>query len=148
MFIWPSKEKYSDTCMFNRAEAWQRSTIKMLFQWSHLREYARASLSTALRNMCICSQVECIHFSMLLVYWYPLQGICFKIDYLSTFSNTFNCFFLDEYFFLKNWKTNFCLIVFCKSERWTRIYIDLKQASAFLESSSRVYEFIWKELSL
>jgi len=29
-----------------------------------------------------------------------LQGICFKIDYLSAFSNNFNCVFLDEYFFL------------------------------------------------
>ena len=31
---------------------------KKLFQWSHLREYARASLSTALRNMCTCSPVD------------------------------------------------------------------------------------------
>ena len=66
---------------------------KKLFQWSHLREYARANLSTALCNMCTCSPVECIHFSILLVYWYRLQGICFKIDYLSAFSNNFNCVF-------------------------------------------------------
>jgi len=45
-------------------------------------------------------------------------------------------------------KTNFCLIVVCKCERWTCIYIDLKQVSVFLRSASRVYEFIWKELSL
>jgi len=119
-----------------------------VFQWSHLREYARTSLSTVLRNMCTCSPVECIHFSILLVHWCPLQGICFKIDYLSAFSNNFNCVFLDDYFFLYNYKTNFCLIVFCKNERWTCIYIDLKEVSVFLESASRVYEFIWKELSI
>ena len=39
-------------------------------------------------------------------------------------------------------------MVFCKSENWTCIYIALKQVSVFLESASRVYEFIWKELSL
>jgi len=58
---------------------------------------------------------------------------------------------LDKYFlFGKNnySATNPCLIVFCKSERWTSIYIVSKQVTAFLESASRVYKLIWKELSL
>jgi len=37
MFIWPSKEKDSNTYAFSRAEAWQRSTVKMLCHWNHLR---------------------------------------------------------------------------------------------------------------
>jgi len=28
MFSWPSKEKDSDTCAFNKAEARQRSSVK------------------------------------------------------------------------------------------------------------------------
>ena len=72
---------------------------KKLFQWSHLREYARASLSTALRNMVTCSPVESIHFSILLVYWYRF---CFKIGYLSAFSYNFCCvFFQMSTFFCK-----------------------------------------------
>jgi len=78
MFIWPSKEKDSNTCAFSRAEAWQRSTAKMLCKWNHLRQYAQARFSTALRNMCTCTSVGCTHFFIWLVYWYRLQSICFN----------------------------------------------------------------------
>jgi len=29
----------SDTCAFSKAEGWQRSSVKKLCQWSHLRWY-------------------------------------------------------------------------------------------------------------
>jgi len=49
---------------------------------------------------------------------------------------------------VKIMKANPCLIISCKSERWTSMYIVSKQVSVFLESASRVYELIWTETSL
>ena len=70
MFIWPSKEKDSDTSAFSRAEAWQRSTVK-----NCVNEVIEMICPTpgAFRNMCTCTPVEYINFSFLRVYWHRLQ---------------------------------------------------------------------------
>ena len=52
MFIWPSKEKYSDTCTFNRAEAWQRSTVKSCFNEVSFERVSCTRLRILLNTIC------------------------------------------------------------------------------------------------
>jgi len=81
MFIWPSEEKYSGTCAFSKAEAWWRSTVKMWCQWSHLRQYAQAHLSTVLWNMFTCTPVGSYIFQ-----FYLFTDIVYKVSDLMIIS--------------------------------------------------------------
>ena len=92
MFIWPSKEKFSDTCTFNRAEAWQRSTVKSCFNeviWESMPErvYQQRCAICAMHTgrMHIFFNFICLLISF--------ARYLLKIDYLSAFSNNFHCVF-------------------------------------------------------
>ena len=131
------KEKDSDTCAFSKAEAWQGSTVKSCV--SHFRWYARARFSTALRIMCTCTLVRCTLFTNFHVYWCHLQ-VSALINY-QRYLVIWIVAILDEYFlFLEQWRPSFAKV------RDEGACTSFQHVSMFLESASRVYELIWKEL--